>query len=296
MLSVLIPTYNYNCFSLVLELKNQADGLNFDYEIIVQDDCSSLYIEENSKINSLQNCSFEINSENLGRTKNRLLLIQKSKFDDLLFLDSDVFPKENDFIKKYVNQIKTNKSPVIYGGLVYKKSQPSQNEKLRWVYGSNRESISLKKRLLSPYQNVLTSNLLLNKKIVGRLEFNENLKTYGYEDFVLAQDLKKLKIPITHIDNSVYHLNLETSEIFIEKIRISLHNLKSINKKGENYTADNRLLFAFSIVQKINLVKPIAFLFTKFKTKMEHQLLSNSPKIIILDLYKLGYFCKINLE
>ena len=128
------------------------------------------------------------------------------------------------------------------------------------------------------------------------MEFNENLKTYGYEDFVLAQDLKKLKIPITHIDNSVYHLNLETSEIFIEKIRISLHNLKSINKKGENYTADNRLLFAFSIVQKINLLKPIAFLFTKFKTKMEHQLLSNSPKIIILDLYKLGYFCKINLE
>lgn len=296
MLSILIPTYNYNCFSLVLELKQQADELNFDYEICVQDDCSSLFIAENSEINELQNCSFEINSENLGRTKNRLLLIQKSKFDDLLFLDSDVFPKENDFIKKYVDQIVTKKSTVVYGGLIYKESNPSKNEMLRWVYGKNRESIPLKKRLLNPYQNVLTSNLLLNKKIVERLEFNENLKTYGYEDFVLAQDLKKIKIPITHIDNSVYHLNLETSEIFIEKIRISLHNLKSINKKGENYTADNRLLFAFSIVQKINLLKPIAFLFTKFKTKMEHQLLSNSPKIIILDLYKLGYFCKINLE
>jgi hypothetical protein len=280
----------------VLELKQQADELNFDYEICVQDDCSSLFIAENSEINELQNCSFEINSENLGRTKNRLLLIQKSKFDDLLFLDSDVFPKENDFIKKYVDQIVTKKSTVVYGGLIYKESNPSKNEMLRWVYGKNRESIPLKKRLLNPYQNVLTSNLLLNKKIVERLEFNENLKTYGYEDFVLAQDLKKIKIPITHIDNAVYHLNLETSEIFIEKIRISLHNLKSINKKGENYTADNRLLFAFSIVQKINLLKPIAFLFTKFKTKMEHQLLSNSPKIIILDLYKLGYFCKINLE
>jgi hypothetical protein len=280
----------------VLELKQQADELNFDYEICVQDDCSSLFIAENSEINELQNCSFEINSNNLGRTKNRLLLIQKSKFDDLLFLDSDVFPKENDFIKKYVDQIVTKKSTVVYGGLIYKESNPSKNEMLRWVYGKNRESIPLKKRLLNPYQNVLTSNLLLNKKIVERLEFNENLKTYGYEDFVLAQDLKKIKIPITHIDNAVYHLNLETSEIFIEKIRISLHNLKSINKKGENYTADNRLLFAFSIVQKINLLKPIAFLFTKFKTKMEHQLLSNSPKIIILDLYKLGYFCKINLE
>jgi glycosyltransferase involved in cell wall biosynthesis len=296
MLSILIPTYNYNCYSLVKELKQQADGLNFDYEIIVQDDCSSLFIAENSEINELQNCSFEINSNNLGRTKNRLLLIQKSKFDDLLFLDSDVFPKENDFIKKYVDQIVTKKSTVVYGGLIYKESNPSKNEMLRWVYGKNRESIPLKKRLLNPYQNVLTSNLLLNKKIVERLEFNENLKTYGYEDFVLAQDLKKIKIPITHIDNAIYHLNLETSEIFIEKIRISLHNLKSINKKGENYTADNRLLFAFSIVQKINLLKPIAFLFTKFKTKMEHQLLSNSPKIIILDLYKLGYFCKINLE
>jgi glycosyltransferase involved in cell wall biosynthesis len=296
MLSILIPTYNYNCYSLVKELKLQADELNFDYEICVQDDCSSLFIAENSEINELQNCSFEINSNNLGRTKNRLALLQKSKFDTLLFLDSDIFPKQNNFLKKYVNQIVTKKSTVVYGGLIYKESNPSKNEMLRWVYGKNRESIPLKKRLLNPYQNVLTSNLLLNKKIVGRLEFNENLKTYGYEDFVLAQDLKKLKIPITHIDNSVYHLNLETSEIFIEKIRISLHNLKNINKKGANYTADNRLLFAYTIVQKLNFSKAIAFLFSKFKTKMEHQLLSNSPKIIILDLYKLGYFCKINLE
>ena len=34
MLSILIPTYNYNVFSLVKELVDQTSKLNIDFEII----------------------------------------------------------------------------------------------------------------------------------------------------------------------------------------------------------------------------------------------------------------------
>jgi glycosyltransferase involved in cell wall biosynthesis len=118
MLSILIPTYNYDCFSLIKELKKQADELEIMYEIIVQDDFSQRCVEENSKINSLQNCRFQINNENLGRTKNRTNLVYNAQFDLVLFLDSDVFPEKNTFLKDYLKTYKKVKG-VIFGGYKY---------------------------------------------------------------------------------------------------------------------------------------------------------------------------------
>ena len=43
MLSILIPTYNYNVYPLVMELKSQADELDLSYEILVQDDASKIF-------------------------------------------------------------------------------------------------------------------------------------------------------------------------------------------------------------------------------------------------------------
>lgn len=296
MLSILIPTYNYDCFSLVKELKKQADTLQFDYEILVQDDCSSLFIEENSKINLLDKCSFNINSSNLGRTNNRLTLVNKSSFELLLFLDSDVFPKDGNFLKKYISEFSKSKIDVVFGGIVYKEQKPEINEILRWVYGKERESLTVCKRLKKPYKTVFTSNLLIKKNIYRELLFNTNLCNYGYEDFVISQELKSKNILIHHIDNPVFHLNLETSAIFLDKIQVSLQNLKIISLKKSNYKDDSQLLYVYNFVKKVHLTKFINFIFNSFKIKMENHLLSNNPKIIILDLYKLGYYCKINLE
>lgn len=296
MLSILIPTYNYDCFSLVKELKKQADALQFEYEILVQDDCSSLFIEENSKINALEKCSFNINSTNLGRTNNRLTLVNKSSYDLLLFLDSDVFPKDDDFLKNYLSELSKSSFNVIFGGIIYKEQKPEINEILRWVYGKERESLTVCKRLKKPYKTVFTSNLLIKKNIYRELLFNTDLCNYGYEDFVIAQELKSKNIIIQHIDNPVFHLNLETSSIFLNKIQISLQNLKIISLKKSNYEDDNQLLYVYNFVKKIHITRVINFFFNNFKTKMENHLLSKSPKIIILDLYKLGYYCKINLE
>ncbi|WP_338409187.1 glycosyltransferase, partial [uncultured Flavobacterium sp.] len=56
MLSILIPTYNHNVFPLVVELFSQVNKLKIDYEILVLDDGSTQYVEENLKISTLKNC------------------------------------------------------------------------------------------------------------------------------------------------------------------------------------------------------------------------------------------------
>src|SRR5690606_33420534 len=104
MISILIPTYNYNVFPLVENLYQQCERENLEYEILVLDDASpnKKFKEENSKINKLENCSFQVLDENIGRSKIRNLLATRAKFDWLLFLDADTFPSNNNFIQNYL--------------------------------------------------------------------------------------------------------------------------------------------------------------------------------------------------
>ena len=67
MISILIPTYNYTCLTLVKTLQQQGEQLcqsehmtNFRYEILVADDCSTQQntIKNNLEINRIENCTY----------------------------------------------------------------------------------------------------------------------------------------------------------------------------------------------------------------------------------------------
>ena len=78
MLSILITIYNYNLYPLVLQLHQQCEKLNIDYEILCQDDASkSVLNEENRKINTLENCSFFELEINVGYRENKNILVSK---------------------------------------------------------------------------------------------------------------------------------------------------------------------------------------------------------------------------
>ena len=110
MISILIPSYNYNTLPLVKELHEQAILENLEFEIIVQDDASPTNenIQINAEINTIPNCRFERNETTLGRGQNRNSLVSKAKYHWLLFLDCDTFPQHKNFIKKYVESVKTD--------------------------------------------------------------------------------------------------------------------------------------------------------------------------------------------
>lgn len=295
MLSILIPTYNYNCLSIVGELQKQCSKLGILYEIVVQDDASnSLINNENNKINQLDNCSFYCNSENLGRGENINSLSKKSKNEWLLLLDCDVFPKEDNFITNYIDCIKNTDFDVVFGGICYKEEKPADNEMLRWVYGKKRESIAVEDRKKNPYKSALTSNLLIKKTVFSSILFNENVTTYGYEDLVFIKDLKEKNIAIHHIENEGYHLNLETSELYLAKIKIAIQNLSSIYKNDSSLKDESKIIVAYNILKKVYLQNIVYHIFNKLESDLENHLLSNKPKLRILDFYKLGYFCKLN--
>lgn len=292
MLSILIPTYNYSAANLIEELSKQCLGCKIIFEIIVLDDNSTFFLNENSTINKLENCRFLRNEINLGRAANRNKLIALANFEWILFMDSDTFPTEKNFIQKYKNTINSNYK-VCFGGIAYHQELPDYYEILRWKYGCNREAVLASKRIKNPYKFVLTSNILIHKSIFGVVKFNEKITNYGYEDLVFIQQLEVHKIGIHHIENSAFHLNYETSKKFLKKTKKALQNLKYL--EANNIIIENsiRILKLNSLLEKFRLKAVIIYLFKKLKVTLIKNLLSRKPSLLIFDFYKLGYYCSI---
>ena len=295
MLSILIPTYNYSAFSLAKELCYQTVEAGIPFEIIVIDDCSNdeNLLDENSKINELTHCTFERNSINLGRAKTRNLLAKKAKYDWLLFMDGDTFPQNKTFIANYLKAITEDQNKVFFGGIAYQKSEPETSHLLRWKYGSKREEITVFNRSQNPYLTTLTSNILIKKEVFDWVQFDERIAEYGYEDLVFTQDLKANTIVISHIDNAAFHLNYETSDVFLSKTKKALETLKFIEEQHFLNSVETKIQKAYRFIRTMKLDAGMAFLFKKLQLRAEKNLFSNNPSLFIFDLYKLGYFCFI---
>lgn len=144
MLSILIPVYNYSISNLVNCLYQEALQLKIDFEILIQEDASNLYLDSNQNIINLKNVSYQINEINIGRTATRHALAIKAKYDRLLFLDADVLPVRSNFIKQFLKY--NYEADVIIGGTKYEKELIDNRYSLRWKFGNKREAKTVQDR------------------------------------------------------------------------------------------------------------------------------------------------------
>jgi glycosyltransferase involved in cell wall biosynthesis len=263
---------------------------------LVLDDASTdkKIIEENSKINSLEHCRFQVLNENIGRSKIRNLLAEKAKYDWLLFFDADTFPSNSEFILKYIETFSKGSS-VIFGGIDYPK-KTSENFSLRHKYGAKRESLPIVERLKNPHRSFITMGFAIKKKVFETLKFNENLAGYGYEDSVFGYELQKNNISLLHIDNPVIHLNLETNADFIRKSQLALQNLLSFYKNGAIDDETVKILKTYLKLKNNKLLFGVRWFFNISKNKLLKNLNSPNPSLFLFDLYRLGYLSSLKTK
>jgi hypothetical protein len=295
MLSILIPTYNYNIQALVLELHAQSTACEIDFEILCYDDGSKNLeiIEANSGINLLKHTTYKVLDSNIGRSAIRNLLAKDAKYDLLLFLDADVIPVKNDFISKYLNSI-SDSTNIIYGGIRYQETPPEKKQLLRWIYGKKREALPVVKRNKNVYLSFLTLNFIIQKNTFNTVCFNEAIPNLRNEDTLFSYNLKQKKIPVVHIENLVYHLGLEDSKTFLNKAIESQDAMNLFLEEGLidiKYTAITKTIYRLKKT-KLDRLFSISHPFTKKVFKAN--LLSKKPSLFIFDLYKLSYLCYIN--
>jgi len=294
MLSILIPTYNYNVFPLVKEVSEQCIAEKLSFEIIVLDDASQNFHTENNEINNLDNFSYSILNQNIGRSAIRNLLSTKASFDNLLFLDADVRMISDQFIKNYINFIRSNSNyGVVYGGIVYQESKPNDNQLLRWIYGNKREALSAEKRNENVYVSFLTLNFLIKKEVFKTVQFNEDIPNLRYEDLLFSFDLMKNKIDLQHINNQVVHNGIETSHVFMQKTNDSLKGLKFLLSKNYLPADYAKISNVFNLLNQTKLLFLINLIYKMRKNSFEKNLLSSKPSLFIYDIYRLGYFSQL---
>lgn len=295
MLSILIPTYNYNVEALVAELHAQTTACNIEFEIICYDDGSKNLelIAANESINSLKNTNYKVLGSNIGRSSIRNLLAKDAKYDLLLFLDADVIPVKKDFISKYLNSV-TDSTNIIYGGIRYQEESPEKAHLLRWVYGRKREALPVTKRNKNIYLSFLTLNFIIRKTIFDSVSFNEDIPNLRNEDTLFSFNLKQAKIALAHIENPVYHLGLEDSNIFLKKSIESQDAMNQFLDEGLidiKYTLITKTIYR---LKKIKLDRLFSMTYPFTEKLFVTNLLSSKPSLFIFDLYKLSYLCYIS--
>jgi hypothetical protein len=81
--------------------------------------------------------------------------------------------------------------------------------------------------------------------------------------------------------------------LFLNKTKIALENLAFIVDSKILPTVDSKIIKTSNLLEKLKLRKLTAWLFSKTEATITANLLSEKPSILLFDLYKLGYFCKI---
>ncbi|MBT7850360.1 MAG: glycosyltransferase [Formosa sp.] len=295
MLSILIPTYNYNVEALVSELHAQTTACDIEFEILCYDDGSTNLelIEENKSIELLTHTTYKVLDVNIGRSAIRNLLAKDAKHDLLLFLDADVIPVNDDFISKYIT-VFTESTQLIFGGVNYQDKKPNNEEMLRWVFGRKREVVSLEERKKSVYLSFLSCNFIIKKEIFTSVNFNEDISLDAHEDLLFSFNLKENNISISHINNPIYHLGLENSKIYLKKSLKGVKASLSLAKDNLIHIEYTRIIRTFHKCKKTGINFILAMMFPVFKNSFETNLLSKKPSLFIFDLYKLSYLCYIS--
>ena len=282
-LSILIPTFNDPCSTLVHNLHQQAEALGMTYEILVADDGSTQekVLEENRSINALPHCQLIERGVNAGRASIRNFLAQQARYAWLLFIDSDMVVCRNDYLRKYAS---CEETPIVDGGVVIGACKPGN---LRSLYEKAAESQHTpEERQLSPYRDFHTANFMIKRTLMLEQPFDERFKSYGYEDVLFGKTMEKASVPILHIDNPMSFEIFEDNEHFVSKTEEGLRTLYEFRNELQGYS---RLLDRIQTLPHT----PIRWWHQLFGAIERRHLTSRRPSLWVFNLYKIGYFLNI---
>lgn len=297
MLSICIPTYNYDIEELAKDIRQQCEAAGIEYELLIYADASKAEFHPlYHSLQQLEHVAVHIAEKNAGRSRARNWLASEAKHPRLLFLDDDSGLPDQNFITRYI-ETDIAKYPVVCGGTIYEKVFPGKSKSLRWKYGIAREERSASVRSKFPNRSFTTNNFMISKELAQSVRFDTTLVGYGHEDTLFGNELKKRNIRMQHIDNPVIHKGLESNEVFLKKTINALQNLKFLSVTHQNKPEMLQGITLLQMVEQLNkyrLAGLPAFLYRRFhKPMFKYLMRSKKPFLPLFDLYKLGYFLNI---
>lgn len=290
-LSILIPVYNHICVNMAKRLEELCSNIQgLDYEIIVADDGSNdeHTMEANAEIDNIPNCRLCRRQINKGSAATRNFLADESRYNWLLFLDSDVDIPSDNFIAKYMENRELG--VVINGGIKIGGCSQKLRNNLRFLYEKKEEHAhSAEERCRAPYKSFRSINFMVPRDVFLSCKFDERLKRF--EDVYFGKVLQTKGIGIKHINNPVMISDFESNEAYIKKIELDMQILNEYKRELQGFS---RMLSFTDKLQRafpLSLVKVWHSLFGSIERKL---LVGNMPNLTIFNMYRMGYFISNN--
>jgi glycosyltransferase involved in cell wall biosynthesis len=294
MYSVLIPIYNVDVSKLVRELHRQATELMLDFEIILLEDGSDTYTNENSGLSVLQGCRYFRLEANIGRSAARNRLADFARYPYLIFMDCDAEVQHDDYLQRYANFFR-DENVVVVGGTAYDTLMNAPRYSLRLKYGRKREANDLYHHRENSFNNFATFNFLISKSVFNTIRFDEGIEGYGHEDTLFGHALHVAGFSFFRIDNALIHNGLDDNHTFLSKTEESVSNLYRLFSSGryDFLVRESRLLSTFVELKNKKLVNHLAYAGKFLKPFLRWQLCSKYPSLRLYDVYKLICLCQI---
>ncbi len=288
MLSILIPTFNYDCTPLVKGLSAMARTAGLDHEIIVGDDASTDpavgracdRLAERDGVKCLRP------SHNMGRAALRNRLAREARGEWLLFLDSDGMPPDGLFLARYVQAL-AGRADVVCGGIVHPDHQPSADVSLRYRYEKDAEKHNTaKRRNRRPYASFRSFNFAIRRTVFLGIGFDESFRRYGYEDVLFGIRLAEADAVVLHVDNPLLNCDLESNAAFLRKTEEALCTLAEHEDLIGRHVKVCACLHRLPLWLRRGFLKP---LFGVCAPALRRQLTGKTPSVFAFNLYKLLY-------
>lgn len=291
MLSICIPTYNFDASALIVSLQKQIDVASVPVELLIIDDAS----DKNIQLNIERACvtaRFIALEKNIGRSRIRNFFLTYATYPYFLFLDGDSIVSSSHFIQTYIDFIVNNNTKIVCGGRIYPEAITDRTHLLRWRYGHERESVPAEIRCLHPHQSFMTNNVVIHRDVLQEIGFDETLQGYGHEDTLFGVRLLQNNIPVSHINNPILNGDIESNIVFVEKSESALKNLATIYQKyySKELITTVSLLRIYEKVRALKLISLYRCFYQIFKYRIRQHLLSGDASVLLFNLYKLGYF------
>ena len=289
MLSILIPTYNYNSSALVEALHSQGEHLSVPFEILVGDDGSTEAMDWLEQVAALSHVRVLREPINVGRSAIRNRLASEAQYPYLIFMDGDAEVCSDSYLSDYQSYAHPNR--VVVGGTAYVSSLPNKSVALRYKYGVKREANS-------KYNDYFTTfNFMIPKAIFEQVGFDTTLKGYGHEDLIFGMALKKLPVQFLYIHNALLHQGLDGSTTFIKKTEQANANLLSLYQSGRypELTSASKLLRLYVQLQRWHLLGVTAWKYRVIRPLLLKNLEGSHPRLHLFDLYKIGQLCNYSV-
>ena len=291
-LSVLIPFYNDDPSVLLHQLAKQAER-DPDVEIIIYDDGSS-NTAPNENIRHIAahvpaRIKILTNSENNGRSYARNVMTSFAKGDWVLFLDADMLPISDTFIKNYLSEICADHMDVMFGGFEVPPTSTSKDTELHRILSQSSDCLSVHERRKAGPQYVCSSNLCVRKKILGAEPFDNEFSGWGWEDSEWAARIAK-SYRLMHIDNPALHLGLETSQTLLDRFKNSGKNYSRFVEKHPDIAPSLKLYRTSKKIGKLpgqHLLRPV------WKSVVLSHIMPMRTRVIALKLWRASWYAEV---